>query len=63
MTESNRTSEKRVHAMSMLTRVLCGQGGKNLRTSIVQDAKDKRYWSLVTCKRCLMYRKGADYER
>ena len=54
------TKEKRVHAMTLWMTILCGQRGGN-RTSIVKHANDRRFWALVTCKRCLMYRKGANY--
>lgn len=56
------TNEKRVHAMTMLTRVLCGQRARNIRTSIVAGPKDREFWSIVTCQRCRMYRKGARYD-
>ena len=56
------SAEKRVHALTLSGfNILCGQGGPNIRTSIVKDAKDKSFWRIVTCKRCLMYRKAAYY--
>jgi len=55
------TAEKRVHAMSMRFKNLCGTRKGNI-TSLVNGPSDKRFWSIVTCRRCLKMRKTARYD-
>ena len=49
---TNRTTEKRVHAIDMTLNLLCGQRGGN-RTSIVRRPYDRdKLAKLVTCLKC-----------
>jgi len=46
---------KRCHAMTMTFKLVCGTRGGNV-TSLISGPKDRRFWSIVTCKRCLALR-------
>jgi len=41
--------------MTMTLKLVCGTRGGNI-TSLVSGRKDSKFWSIVTCKRCLALR-------